>query len=439
MALIPLLAAAALTAQPARLVLGKDASAELTLDAPAKASVEFSTSVGSVSEAVRKGDVWTARFTAPKVHSPSVALVLAEVDVGGDRDLYWLAIPLAGSDTMEIETRPGSQVEAMVAGSRVGPVTADKNGAAKLSMVVPPGVERGTLRITDKLGNSNEKPLDLEPPPFTRLRMAARDEAATADGVLELEIFVVRPDGTPDEAAQVDLSTDAGEVKVRKSIGPGVYLAEFSPPPGKTSGSARLTAKVPVQSAMLEVPVRPAGPTRLWQATAIPQRPWGFSAGAIGALGATFSGGLSAGGMLEAALRLRDLPLEGLLDVGGSWFNEVVQGAGPGTTNATSHTWLVQAGVRASRTLSRGIDGHAAVLVGLQDQLVHVRSVTVPAGEDHSAVVPRVGFALGASMRAGPGRVLAQVQLDASPSGEAQLQDSLGGAQLQIGYLIPLR
>ena len=438
MALI-LLVAAALSAQPAKLVLGKDAGAELSLDAPAKASVTFSTSTGSVGEAVRKGNAWVARFTPPRVRAPSVALVLAQIDEGGERELHWLAIPLSGSDTMEIETRPGSRVEADVAGARIGPVTADKAGTAKLPMVVPPGVQTATLRITDKLGNTSEKPLDLEPPPFTRARMAARQNAAQADGALELEIFAVKADGTPDDDAKPLLLADVGEASVRRRIGHGVYLAEYEPPAGKSSGIAHVS----VQGApgALEVPIVPRAPGRLWQSALSPAKPWSVSLGAIGALGAMFQGGgVGGGAMLEGALRLRDLPLEALLDVGGIWFTEVLQqDAQSGATYAHPHTWLAQAGVRASMLLARGIDGHAAVLLGLQDQLVHVRSVTLPAGVDQSAVVLRAALALGVSMRAGPGRLLGQVQLDTSSSGEAGLLNNVGSAQLQVGYLLTLR
>lgn len=437
MALTLLLLAAALTADPSSLVPGKDLGSQLSLRAPANATVEFSSTVGTMSEPARKGDLWTAFFTPPTRHAPSVALILAQVDRNGDRDLYWIAIPLSGSDSMEIETRPGAQVEAMVAGNKIGPVTADKNGTARLPMVVPPGVDQGTLRISDKLGNTKEKPIDLEPPPFTRLRMAGRDDTAFADGTLELEIFAVKPDGTPDDAAALDLSSDAGEFRVKRRIDPGVYLAAFDAAAGKTS--AHLIAKYQGQSASMDVPVKPAGPMRLWQSAMVPQHPWGFSAGPIGALGATFDGGVSGGLVLEGALRIKDYPLEALLDLGGTWFSEVVQGAGPGTTNAQAHIWLGQIGVRASRLLARGIDGHVAALVGLQNQRVHVRSVTSPAGADDTSWVARAAFALGASTRLGSGRLLAQVQVDAGPSNQAGLQGSTGGAQVQVGYLIPLR
>src|SRR5437016_860680 len=233
--MILLLAAALFTSDPQHLVLGRaDTGADLELRASGGDKVTFSASVGTVGEQKREGSVVKARYHPPKVNTPGVALILAEVDRDGDRELHWLALPLSGSDTMEIETRPGASVQAVVAGRTFGPVTADDKGVAGLRLVVPPGVSKGTLRITDKLGNMNEKPLDLEPPPFSRLRMAARGESASATSPIELEIFAVRPDGSPDDSARIDLKAPEGDAQVVERIGHGVYLARYTPPRTKT-------------------------------------------------------------------------------------------------------------------------------------------------------------------------------------------------------------
>src|SRR5207245_11301948 len=107
-------------------------------------------------------------------------------------------------------------------GQRVGPVAAAETGTVRLPMVVPPGVHQATLKITDKLGNTTERPLDLEPPPFSRVRLAARAEAAETSSPLEVEIFVVKPDGTPDDDARVALSSPDGGTSKRRRIGAGV-------------------------------------------------------------------------------------------------------------------------------------------------------------------------------------------------------------------------
>jgi hypothetical protein len=443
MALIAaLIAAASLAANPARLVLGRDAGADLELRAPAGAKVTLSSSVGTVSELELSGGVFHARFNPPPLKSPTVALVLAQIDEGGERSLAWTSIPMSGSDTMEIETRPGSKVEAEVAGKVIGPVIADKSGTARLPMVVPPGVSKAMLRITDRLGNNTEKPLDLEPPPYSRLRVAARGASASASSPLELEIFVVKPDGAPDDRAQVELNADEGEAEVIERTGHGVYLARYQPPEGK-SGTAHLEAKANGQLAGAEVPYT-SGRLRIarpfWQSALGVQRPWSVSVGLLGGGGATFDGAIAGSALLETALRLEILPVELLAELGGSLFSEVDQRGVPASSvdRTRARSVLLQAGVRLGRQLVRGMDGHATFLIGVQRQSV---STTLAAGgvRDQASWPIRYGLALGANARLGPGRALAQIQFDGGPVGVAGLAGSLGGVQLFAGYLFTLR
>jgi len=437
---LAVLIAASLSAQPAQLVLGKDSGADLEIRASSGAKVTFSTTIGTVSGAQHEGGMVRARFNAPPLRVPSVALVLAQVEDGGDRDLYWLSIPLSGSDTMVIETKPGSKVEATVAGHMVGPVAAAENGNVRLPMVVPPGVRQATLKITDKLGNTTEKPLDLEPPPFSRVRLATRAEAVDASSTLEVEIFVVKPDGTPDDEARVALSSPDGETSMRGRIAPGVYLAEYAPAEGQ-SGSARLEAKANGQLATLDVPVRAGEGARrsFWRLGR--QGPWSYSAGILGGLGRSFDGANAGGVLAEVAVRIESSPLEALLDFGGTFLSEVDQyTAAPALSERSkTHAWLAQLGIRGSYEVLRALDVHASVGAGLQSQSV---STTLPLNlgrfED-SGVTPRLATALGATYRIGPGRALAQVEFDWSPSRIAQYAGSTSSVQGMLGYLVNVR
>jgi len=438
---LAVLIAASLSAQPAQLVLGKDSGADLEIRASSGAKVTFSTTVGTVSGAQHQGGVVRARFNAPPLRVPSVALVLAQVDEGGDRDLYWVSIPLSGSDTMVIETKPGSRVEATVAGQMVGPVAAADNGTVRLPMVVPPGVRQATLKITDKLGNTTERPLDLEPPPFSRVRLAARAEAAVASSPLEVEIFVVKPDGTPDDEARVALSSPDGETSMRRRIAPGVYLAEYVPAEGE-SGSARLEAKANGQLATLDVPVRagePGARRSFWRMGS--HGPWSFSAGILGGLGRSFDGA-TAGGMLgEVAVRLESSPLEALLDFGGNFLSEVDQytGAPALAERSKTHAWLVQLGVRGSYEVLRALNVHASVGAGLQSQSVRTTLPLNLGRVEDSGLTTRLATAFGATYRIGPGRALAQVEFDWSPSRVAQYAGSTSSVQGMLGYLLNVR
>jgi hypothetical protein len=441
---LALLLAASISANPAQLVLGKDAGADLEVRAPAGAKVTFSTTVGTVTGAQRHGDVVRARYHTPSLRAPSVALVLAQIDDGGDRELRWISIPLSGFDTMVIETRPGSKVEAQVAGRVQGPMAADGDGTVRLPMVVPPGVRQATLKITDRLGNENEKPLDLDPPPFSRLRVAARAESANPAAPMEVEIFVVRPDGTPDDQAQVTLASADGETTMHGRAGPGVYLAEYLPPEGYR-GSAQLEAKANGQLATMEVPVvaAPAGASRsFWRTSLGPQRPWSVSAGLLGGLGRSFDGATAGGFVGEVAMRLESLPLELLLDLGGSFLSEIQQyTAVPSLAEKVkAHAWLAQIGLRASRQVFlRRLDAHASFGVGLQSQSVRTTLPFFLGQVQDSGIASRVALALGLSYRVGPGRALAQVQVDWASSRVAQLAGSTSGFQAMIGYLLTVR
>ena len=436
---LALLIAASFTAQPAHLVLGKDAGAELETRAPSGAKVTFSSSLGTVTNVQRQGDTVRARFNAPSVRAPGVALVLVQIDEGGDRELRWLAIPLSGSDTMVIETRPGTKVEASLGDRVLGLATAGADGTARLPMVVPPGVREATLKITDKLGNTNEKPLDLAPPPFSRVRLAARAEAATAMSPIEVEIFVVRPDGTPDDEASVAVGADEGETSLRKRIGPGVYLAEFVPE--AKPGSARLEANAGGQVASLDLPVRavPGGARQSFWRTKSTR--WGVSAGILGGLGSSF-GGTAAGSVLaELAVSVDSYALELVLDLGGSSFAESGQyTAVPSLAeNAKASAFMAQIGVRGGLDVWRRLGVHASVALGFQIQ--HVRT-TLPLNlgqfED-SGVSPRFAVGLGVNYRLGPGRALAQLQFDWASAHVAQLASSTSGVQGMVGYLVSIR
>jgi hypothetical protein len=433
MAAVALLMAASISAQPPQLILGKDSGADLEVEAPSGAKVAFSTSVGTITGAQRQGSVVRARFNAPPLRVPSVALVLAQIDDGNDRELRWLSIPLTGSDTMVIETRPGAKVEAVSAGRVLGQGSAQDDGTVRLPMLVPPGVRTAVLKITDKLGNTTEKPLDLAPPPFSRVRLAARSETAP----IEVEIFVVKPDGTPDDEAKVALTAADGETSMRKRIGPGVYLAEHEPPAGR-AGTAHLEAKANGQLATLEVPIH-AAPAGARQGRG--SGPWAVSAGLLGGLGGAFVGATAGSILAEIAMRIESYPVEALLDLGWTAQSEISQytGAPALTEKAKAHAWLAQIGARGSRDVMRRLAVHGSLAFGLQNQNVRITLPQNLGSFEDSGLSARLAIAAGVNYSLGPGRALAQVQLDWTSKRVAQLESSTSGLQGMVGYLVFIR
>jgi hypothetical protein len=306
-------------------------------------------------------------------------------------------------------------------------------------MVVPPGVQTGKLRIVDKLGNKTDKPLDLEPPPFSRVRMAPRTDNANPGRPLEVEVFVVKPDGTPDDQAKVEVTSDSGEMEYEKRIGTGVYLMTWRAGESK-AGSVHLEAKANGQLSATDVLVG-TGATRLgqpfWRSAMAVNRPWSVSIGAWGALGSSFDGANIGGGLLDVSMRLEILPLELVLEGGPFWYSEILQ-YGANATNsekAKAQSAYAELGIRAGVQLYRNLDGHAALLFGAQSQVVD-RTLPTMAKAHDSAWTPRVALALGINYRLGPGRILAQVQVDSSASGLAGLDGSLSGLQGMAGYLL---
>jgi len=433
MAAVALLIAASISAQPPQLILGKDSGADLEVEAPTGAKVAFSTSVGTITGAQRQGSVVRARFNAPPLRVPSVALVLAQIDDGNDRELRWLSIPLTGSDTMVIETRPGAKVEAVSAGRVLGQGSAQDDGTVRLPMLVPPGVRTAVLKITDKLGNTTEKPLDLAPPPFSRVRLAARSETAP----IEVEIFVVKPDGTPDDEAKVALTAADGETSMRKRIGPGVYLAEHEPPAGR-AGTAHLEAKANGQLATLEVPIH-AAPAGARQGRG--SGPWAVSAGLLGGLGGAFVGATAGSILAEIAMRIESYPVEALLDLGWTAQSEISQytGAPALTEKAKAHAWLAQIGARGSHDVMRRLAVHGSLAFGLQNQNVRITLPQNLGSFEDSGLSARLAIAAGVNYSLGPGRALAQVQLDWTSKRVAQLESSTSGLQGMVGYLVFIR
>jgi hypothetical protein len=167
----------------------------------------------------------------------------------------------------------------------------------------------------------------------------------------------------------------------------------------------------------------------LWPSSLSAQRSWSFSMGLLGGGGATYDGPTTGTVLLEAALRIEALPEEVLFEVGPGFFSS--------KNGMQTQTAIAQFGLRVQRELVRGLDGHAALLAGLTHQSV---SPTAGGGTwTDDGWAPRLELALGANLRLGPGRALAQLQLDVAPSAVARQSGSLSGLQVLAGYLFTLR
>ena len=434
-----------LSADPGALTLGKDSSARIQVRvsglfgrAVPGARVSLSTNVGAVGEAQQAGDgAFTAAFTPPRSRAPAVALIAAEAEADGDRALGWLALPLAGSDSMTLETKPHASVHLRIADRDFGPAVANAKGEVRLEVTVPPGVDKATMHVEDPLGNTADRQLDLDPPPFARMRVLPVGPAQAASGEsVELQAFLVRRDGSPDPDARVTASADRGGVDVSRNRR-GIVAVSWQAPRGATGQTAievqGLGERAELRASIAQGPGRARGG---WLAGL-----GGASAGVLGSAGTTFGGSPGFGATLELAVPLTGTAFEALLDVGGiGWLATTEPAPSPflGRPERATATGLVtQLGARATRTFG-GVDLHAALLFGVQQTWVSASSPGAPSmSRSASEMGLRAGAALGASWPLGPGRVLIQAHTSVAPA-LGGLESPLSGIALQAGYLMTL-
>jgi hypothetical protein len=239
----------ALHAEPARVVLRDRDRVELQIPVPgaaADATVEIWSSAGTVSHLRRESrELFRATWRAPPERFPQVVLLSATVRSGSAVERGWLALPLVASETLQITTKPRSRVELSLAGATFGPVRADRTGKTRIPVLVPPGHRTARVRVKDPFGNVNETSVDLQPPPFTRVRLLAlADRASWTDAApVELEIFAVTADGRAATAADLILSADRGKLGAPRERAPGVFRVPFQAP-DSAGGSAVIRATV---------------------------------------------------------------------------------------------------------------------------------------------------------------------------------------------------
>jgi hypothetical protein len=435
----------ALSATPDSLSLGKDQTARIDVRVTGffgrsvpDARVSLSTNIGALGEPQRNADgTFTAHFTPPRSRAPSVAIIAADAEAGGEHTLGWLALPLAGTDSMTLETKPHASVHLRIADREFGPAVANARGEVQFQVVVPPGVRKATMHVEDPLGNTADQQLDLDPPPFPRMRVlpVGPPHAASGDS-LEMEAFVIRPDGSPDSDADLTASAERGEIDVSRNRR-GVVAVSWRPPPSGT-GQSTIDVEGLGERTQLRASFAPGArqPRHASRAGFGPA-----SAGLFASGGLTFHGVPALGGTAELAMPLAGTPFEALIDVGGvGWFATDEHAPAPFaqyTEHAEAAAFVTQLGARATRSYG-GADLHVTLFLGAQQTWVSADTPGKPAlTRSPSAFALCAGAAFGASWHLGPGRFLVQAHGSLVPS-VGGLEHALNGIALEAGYLLPL-
>jgi hypothetical protein len=228
------------TADPPRLVLGRDGTAELRIAAPAEVEdLTVTVSVGRVENVRRVPGGFAARYRPPAERYPQVALVAAVGRWPRGACDGWLAIPLAGQGGARVRGEPGQEVSLRI-GNRIFPGQVGQDGVALIPVVVPPGVREGHHNFT---------PVDLDVPDTLLVHGALDRPTVRVDRKEQLRFFVyvVAPHGAARRSDVPVVEASRGVVAITPREA-GAFEGTWALPPG-TAGEERLTLRAPGGSA----------------------------------------------------------------------------------------------------------------------------------------------------------------------------------------------
>ncbi len=177
-------------ADPAQLVLGRDAGAELRIATPDDVDeISMSASAGRVED-VRKlaAGTFTARYVPPPSRVPQVAIVAALAHTARGTQDGWVAIPCSGQASARVHAAPGAEIALDIGDRHFGPRTAGSDGVAVIPIVVPPGIREA---------HQGFKPIDLGVPETPLLHAVLDRSTVYADRTERVHVFawVVAPHG----------------------------------------------------------------------------------------------------------------------------------------------------------------------------------------------------------------------------------------------------
>ncbi len=230
------------TAVPPRLVLGRDAGADLQVAAPPEIEeISLTTSAGRI-DAVRRlpGGGFAARYHAPPDHVPRVAIVSAVARGARAIEDGWLAIPMSGEGDARVRGAPGSEITLRIGDRTFGPRIAGEDGVAVVPVVVPPGVREA---------HQGFRPIDLRVPETPLLHAVADRAGVRADREEKVRVvaYVVAPHGAARRGDAPLFEPSRGTVAVVEREA-GAYQASWTLPPGP-AGEERLTIRLPAAPA----------------------------------------------------------------------------------------------------------------------------------------------------------------------------------------------
>lgn len=224
--------------------------------------------VGTVEAAIAvagKPGTFAAVYRLPGDRFPQAALIVVEALLGNGRSVFGAARALLAAPTeIPLRTSPRADVTVSVAGRVFGPRRADAEGRVRLPLVVPPGVPSGLARASDRFGNLNETPVDLQPVDYPRTLVIApgEGEVGTAAAVT---VWGVTMGGDPAPAGEIDLRSSGGQVDRAGGDSGGAAMFTVTLPTAVGSGALALSGTVAgvVTGRPHALTVRPGPPAML--------------------------------------------------------------------------------------------------------------------------------------------------------------------------------
>jgi hypothetical protein len=264
------------TISPARprALLGTDSQIDVAVDVAGADAAAFTpvralATVGlmELPRATGTPGHFVGRYFLPAERYPQVALLVVEVGGTGRRLHASTAIVLEGSTVVPFHTGPGASVTMRVGEQSFGPVSADRQGHAEIPIRVPPGINIGVARASDRNG-TRETQVDLQLPPFPRVVLLA-PAVVEAGAFAEVGVLALAPDGAPAAAATLSLTASSGVVHSLGAGVPGEARFLFEAPRRLEGGAVALTASVggtgraPLARIDAAVPLRAGPPARI--------------------------------------------------------------------------------------------------------------------------------------------------------------------------------
>jgi hypothetical protein len=247
------------SAEPSRLVLGRDGGAELRIAAPPEVEeLAVSASAGRV-ENVRRlpGGGFSARYRPPAERHPQVAIVAVLARTAHGLADGWLAVPLSGQGDARVRAEPGAEITLRIGDRTFGPRPVGPEGFVVIPVVVPPGVREA---------HHGFRPIDLRVPEATLLHVVADRRAIHADRAEQVRLlaYVVAPHGAARRGDVPVFEASRGAVSVAARE-PGAFEAVWSLPAGAAL-EERLLVRVPgspASRALLRLEVVPGPPATI--------------------------------------------------------------------------------------------------------------------------------------------------------------------------------